>query len=389
MDLIKQLTCKNPEDYEFAASQIIDNADFQAFEKLIAQDDFLFDFIKVNVSKRLKKACNKDNYRNLSGFLKYYSSFYEDFIAETFSEYADDEFIEELLDKFCDGTDEEKAYIAKFFSLYQKVAPIPLLKEYAYSDFEPLAINSAIVLSVLNEQSSIEEALEKLNSVDEFESLKAVKFISAYGEKSLIKELFQLMKKSSISEYIASEIAYLESFLNLLKSEHKTNTLLAISKILDGLGEIIPVQQIFNFQLYEIFKELIGSDINGKNAIILLKAKHKFNQLTENDEYLYDEDKNTKNEVNDIKILLNENISDNLDNLINEELNEDSEFVYDALDLITDTESIKPLLSSKNQTIILKVLEIMKEKNILNEINKDEILKNITNEDIKSIIRAL
>ena len=62
--------------------------------------------------------------------------------------------------------------------------------------------------------------------------------------------------------------------------------------ILSGLGEIIPISSIFTFNLYEIFEKLIFSEPNSKNAVLLLYAKNKFNQLTENDEYLFDEDKN-------------------------------------------------------------------------------------------------
>ena len=57
MDLIKQLTGKNKDEYERAAAHIVDNADINAFEDLVSKDDFLFDFVKQNVSKRLQNAC--------------------------------------------------------------------------------------------------------------------------------------------------------------------------------------------------------------------------------------------------------------------------------------------------------------------------------------------
>ena len=46
MDLIKKLTGKNPSEYELIAKSLVDNADIELFEKLVKQDDFLFDFIK-------------------------------------------------------------------------------------------------------------------------------------------------------------------------------------------------------------------------------------------------------------------------------------------------------------------------------------------------------
>ena len=62
MDKIKQLTGKNQNEYEAVAKEIINNADIALFKELVSKDDFLFDFVKANVSKRLENACNKDNY---------------------------------------------------------------------------------------------------------------------------------------------------------------------------------------------------------------------------------------------------------------------------------------------------------------------------------------
>lgn len=389
MDLIKKLTSKNQKDYEQVAAHIVNEADVKTFEELVSKDDFLFDFIKQNVAKRLMNACNKDNFKNLLKFLKYYSPSYDEFIAKTLNKFGDDSTCQTMLDLLKNGTNEEKAYCAKYFCFNKNDLAIEELKTQAYSDFEPLALNCAMALSTMKERSSLENALEKLNSDDDFTVLSAVKFISAYGEKSALNNIFEVMKKSSISEYIACEIGYMESFLDLLNTEHHENTLLALNNILQGLGELIPVSNIFAFQLYEVFEKLIFSEPSPKNAIILLNAKNKFNLLTENDEYLFDEDKNTKDEVNEIKKLLNSNIDDNLDDFIKEELNENSDFVISAIELIKNPELLKPLLETKNQTVILKTLETLKNFNCLEQQDKDLALKNISNEDIKAIILAL
>lgn len=389
MDWIKKLTGKNQNDYEQAAAHIINDIDVKYFEELVSKDDFLFDFIKQNVSKRLMNACNKDNFKNLLEFTKFYSPSYDEFIAKTLAKFGDESTCQIMLDKLKNGTDEEKAYSAKYFCFNQSDLAIADLKKLAYSEFEPLALNCASALSSMNERSSIDSALEKLNSNDDFEVLSAVKFISAYGEKDALNNIFEVMKKSSISEYIACEIGYMVSFLDLLNSEYHENTLLAINNIIQGLGELVPVSNIFSFQLYEVFEKLIFSEPSPKNAIILLNAKNKFNLLTENDEYLFDEDKNTKEEVNEIKKLLNSNINDDLDNFIAEELDENSDFVISAIELIKNPELLKPLLNSQNQTIILKTLETLKSFNNLTQADKDLALQNISNEDIKSIILAL
>ena len=66
MDLIKDLTGKDPKGYEPVASRIVNAPDLNLFSKLIEKDDFLFDFIKDNVAKRIQNACNKENYLNVN-----------------------------------------------------------------------------------------------------------------------------------------------------------------------------------------------------------------------------------------------------------------------------------------------------------------------------------
>ena len=122
---------------------------------------------------------------------------------------------------------------------------------------------------------------------------------------------------------------------------------------------------------------------------VLKNAKEKFETLTENDEYLFDEDKNTKNEIFDIKKLLNNVRKKDLEIYINEELREDSPFVYTALDFATDTLAIRELLKSNNQTIILKTAEILKSLGNFDETARTVALLKVTDINIKAIIRAL
>ena len=62
---LKKLTGKNPADFEPAACSVVNNSDTKLFSELVAQEDFLFDFVKQNVAQRLEKACNESNYLNL------------------------------------------------------------------------------------------------------------------------------------------------------------------------------------------------------------------------------------------------------------------------------------------------------------------------------------
>ena len=212
MDLIKQLTGKNPAEYESAAKLLVDNSDVNLFEKLVKQEDFLFDFVKNNVAKRIKNACNKDNYLNLMNFLDYYSPSYDTVIAEVLYEFGGTELLPEMKEVFLNGSEGNKAYAVKYFSFIPEeylTDLIPLVRTTAKSEFEPLCTNSIELLSCLKDELSKQEAVENLHSNDEFKQYDAVKFLVTYQAKDTLQEIIKVMKKSTLSENIASEIPYL------------------------------------------------------------------------------------------------------------------------------------------------------------------------------------
>lgn len=400
-EYVKKLTGKNPSDFEFAAAHIINECDIKAFSALVEQSDFLFDFIKKNVEKRLLNVVTNYNYKNLLKFLTVYSADYEDFIISSLVKFADEDLTDEMLNRLENGTDDEKAYAAKYFSRVNDTLSVELLRRYCYSDFDPLAMNCAQALSAMKNEDSFNLAMEKIKSDDEFEKLSAVKFLTAYGDSRAVLAVLKAIKTSSMPENIASEVPYLKSFLELLDGELRQDSILAINYVLNGLGEILTLGQIFDFQLYDVISKLFymqESESSGKIANVLLNAKNKFNQLTENDEYIFDEDKDTKAEIYEIKNLLNsrsENFWQEQKELFALELSENSDFVFSALELVSELgvketfEKLKDLLSSSNQTLILKTVEVIKSLNMLENVNKDEILTKITDENIKTIIQSL
>ena len=387
MSLFKKLTSKNKPDYEMAASHIINSADIEVFKELVDKDDFLFDFVKNNVSNRLEKVVNSSNFRNLLKFLPYYSPSYVDFIANSLAKFSDNDLIGEILNIFENGDENEKAYCAKFFAVVKSSAGLNLLKKYATSDFEPLALNCAEALASIGDRDLYEVSLQNLSSDDEFKKLSAVKFLVAYGDKNAVPSILDTLKGSSLAENIASELPYLDNIFNILDYNSELGLYL-INLIIDGLGEVSSLSQIFDYQLYDIFECLLNN-LGSKEAVVLLNAKNKFDVLTENDEYLYDEDKNTKNEIFDIKKLLSNIDVKNLENLASEELNENSLFVLSALDFVKSEQKIVELTKSLNQTIVLKALSALKLIGKFDLIDKDEILKHITDENIKAIIIAM
>ena len=387
-DLIKKLTGKNKADYEQAAAHLVNTPDVEMFKELVAKDDFLFEFVKQNVNERLSNAVNPANYKNLFALMKVYSPSYEDFIVNSFVKYANEDLTDEMLNLLENGSDDEKIYCAKYFSKVQDPLAIDALCKNAFSDNESLNYNCALALGIFKDQQSYASALEMLKSEDEFVKLNGVKFLSAYGDISAIPFIIETMQSSSMSENIAGEIPYLQNIFSLLDSDY-TGALLVINNIINGLGEIIPLSCVFDYELFEVFERLIYRDEDSKAAVVLLNAREKFNTLTENDEYLYDEDKDTKNEILDIKKLLYDIDTKKLEQLIKAELSENSPFVYTALEFTDDIYAVRELLKANNQTLILKTAEILKKLGSLDENTKTVALLKVTDTNIKSIIRAL
>ncbi len=385
---LKKLTGKNKNDYERIAAEIVNNADTALFKELVENDGYLFDFVKQNVAQRLAAACNETNYRNLLKFFDYYSPYYDDFIVSTLARYADEDLTDEILDMFENGTTAQKTYCAKFFSYIQDPLALELLRENSYTDNESLNANCAATLGIFQDEASYNDAVRKLWSEDEFEQLSAVKFLVLYGDKKALPEILHAMKNSTMAENIAGEIPYLETIFEILDEQYEDG-LLVLNHIVNGLGEIIGLASVFDYELYDVFERIIRNSNDSKAAVVLLNAQEKFAILTENDEYLFDEDKNTKNEINDIKKLLSGINVKNLKPMILQELNESSPFVYTALDFTDDVFAIRELLKCSNQTIILKTAEVLKKLNNLDEPTKTVALLKVSDENIKSIIRAL
>ncbi len=387
-DLIKKLTGKNKNDYGQAASHLVNNADVEMFKELAAKDDFLFDFVKQNVNERLTAAVTEENYKNIFALMKVYSPSYEDFIINSLVKYANEDVTDKMLSLLENGCVEEKIYSAKYFSRIQDPLAIEALRQNAFSDNEFLNINCAIALGQFEDKESFNTALNMLKSADEFEKLSGTKFLSAYGDTSAIPAIIKSMKESSMSENIAGEIPYLMDMFQLLDNYYD-DALLVLNNIINGLGEILALSLVLDFELFEVFERLIYKSEDSKAAVVLLNSQEKFNTLTENDEYLFDEDKDTKNEVYDIKKLLSTIDTQKLEKMIYAELNEESPFVYTALDFATDLYAIRELLKSNNQTLILKTAEVLKKLNNLDENTKTVALLKVTDTNIKSIIRAL
>ena len=391
MDMLKSLTGKDLALSERVAKILVDTPDVELFKRLIKQDDFLFDFVKNNVAKRIQKVCTKDNYRNLLRFFEYYSPSYDTVIGEVLFQYGGVDIVPEIKNIFLTSSNNSKAYAAKFFTFVPKEEFNEIIDEIrkdAFSDFEPLSANAIEVLSKIDDTVSKNEAIAKLHSNDEFEQYDGVKFLVNYGAKDTLPQIIEIMKKSSLSENIAAEIPYLFSIEDILE-DNFDDGILVLCNIVNAIPEIISPSVVIDYNLFSVFENLYCNNLTSTSALLLRMAKDKFQSLTENDEYLYDCDKNTKDEVNAVAKLLSGVNINKLNSLLYEELFEESDFVFYALDYVDNIEELEALLDSKNQTLVLKVLTILKEKNALTSNHKLAALNVITSNNIKQIVEVL
>lgn len=400
--LVKDLTAKDEQKAFAAALSIINDSNTEAFQLLADKSEFLFDFVRSNVNKRLQAAINEENYKNLFSFLKIYAPDFEDTIIGSLAQYANEDLTDEMLGLLENGTQSEKTYSARYFSYIPDTISSDLLTQYALedNDNEALAFNSAKALGAMKINTAFEKAVELLDSEDEFTVLKAVKFLVAYEDKNAVDSLLRAMENSSMSENIAGEIPYLESLLTLIQTKTEL-ALLCLENIISGLGEILPLNQLFNFEMYDVLSFLISDNQQSKNpqaAVVLLSALSKFDTLANNDEYTFDEDKSIKQEVTEIFNLLKkqqEYFWNAQKKLAQQELNSAPARISGALQVICDfkikdaKDAVKQLLRSENEIVVCEALATLKKIDALEGIDKNELLSRIKDENKKALIESL
>ena len=104
-----------------------------------------------------------------------------------------------------------------------------------------------------------------------------------FKAKDTLEEIFNVMKVSSLSENIASEIPYLIPIDELVKND---DGILVLCNIVNAIPEILPVSAVIDYNLLEIFENLYNNNLTSTSALLLRLAQEKFAELTANDEYL-------------------------------------------------------------------------------------------------------
>ena len=399
--LVNDLTQKDEEKALRAAQEMINGQKKEAFQLLCKKSDYLFDFVKNNVRKRLKKAVNKDNYKNIQSFFDTYNEEYADLFIESISKFANEELSDDMYELLENGSLDQKKYASKYFYYIPDTIAQEKLEEYAFCGEIQLAVNSAQALGAMNDSVSYEKAIKKLHSDDDFEVMNAVRFLTAFGDKKAVKEILETLEKTTISENIASEIPYLMPILDMFETQETSLVLTCIDFILAGLGEILPMCQIFDFELFEVLQYLIKKaqkEPSSQVSEVLLRGLEKFSTFAGSDEYIFDESKDVKDEIKAVNKLLTLQSKDfwaQQRNLIPEELKQSKQRAISALEVIRALEineakeAVLNFISTQTdeQELVLSA-GVAKILGLINQLDSTKICEKIKDNTSKAIIMS-
>ena len=394
---IKDLTSKDENKALSAAFEMVNNSDTDLYRELVQTSEYLFQFVKDNVAKRIDKVVTKQNFKNLFNFFNIYSSDYDWVFAEIIAKYADENVKKNLKAMFETSDISEKTYIARCFEFMPEPSLTGEFLKYAFDDNEYLASACSAALGAVEDEKSCNTALDYLGSDDDFIKLKAMNFFMSYGEIPSFDKLQKALQTSKMPENIAGKIACMIPVTDII-NENTSFGLDVLNYILSGLGEILPLSDIFCFEIYNSLSMLAKyrfDDFSSQIAVILLKAKRIFGMFTENDEYTFDEDKSTKDEIKAIDKLLN-SFDKEFWNLqmseVSLELTESENRQYSALHIIRDykikdavSDIVEMIYETENQTLICEGVAALKAVDGLVYVNKDDIISLITDDNLKAI----
>lgn len=308
-----KITDKNPKIAQKAAKHIISNKDLEAWSCLADNEEHIFDFIKNKVTQYLIDEVTEENTNNLFALMNRYNSWLADVIALASSKFDSPDINDKMLQYLIGGGIDQQAYAARYFA-YVKFEPAEtVLIKHLDSENENLKVNSAEALGAQKSKNAFEILFKNLDSLDDWQKLEAAELLCALGNTEALKPILKAMTTSSMKENLASEAASLCCLADYLYTNDEELHMLileAFDHIVVGLPEILPLQNLLVYDFYECIDKLLklaeeGSSIyTSKYAQILLRARYKFDMIINNDQYTFDENKETLEELKHIHNIL-------------------------------------------------------------------------------------
>ena len=125
-NFIKNITSKDIKLSHSIIENMIKASDIEAFRTLCEKSDFIFPFLKERISSDFVKLIKEENLSAIFKFSEIYCADFEDIIVNSWVKFASEDLTDEILALFENGTIEQKAYCAKYFSRIND----PLALEY-------------------------------------------------------------------------------------------------------------------------------------------------------------------------------------------------------------------------------------------------------------------
>ena len=324
-----------------------------------------------------------------------YSFDFEDMVVKSWLKFADEDLTDRILLLFEEGSLEQKAYCAKYFSHIKDPLCLDYLKNYALSDYEPLKINCAIALSSFEEVDILEDMKKIISSsTNDFEKIEAYKFLCAYNTKDSIRTVLNSCFESPFRVNI---ITYLLDFcdFNYFVNNFELNVIAKIFNVLlEGYPEDVGLDTIEYYRIYDFISYLLNN-LNPYVNNLLAIAKADFREYLSNENYHFNLDKNTKNELREIVELLkdfNPDFSKNSE-LLNDN---DKDYFKSALKVIEEyqlgsfSDSLSDLINNiglavEKKAHIAQTLKALNKQNLIQQ----ETIDNIDNANVKVLIESL
>ncbi len=392
-----------------AAKHIIETPDLQAWKCFVENSDNIFDFIKQNIAKYFAQVINENNYKNLFELFKIHSFDWDECFIQIllrFS-YSNEELIQKMLELLEKGSEDEKAYAAKFFSFIPNEKANYYLFDAYSVNYEPLKYNAAKALGDAGDLYSYNYFTNKLSAVDDWEKIDAAQFLQWYGNKKAFQSMLNAMNESSMPEHIAGSVAMLDNIARYFNIDDKNLRDLSLDcyqHLIDSLAEIWPLSTVIDFELFDCVETLIAlindntdKQITSRYCALLLRTKYQFEVFFNNDEYKFNEDKYTLAALENILELLNEGGNDFwqkcVDYLEYELIQDNPSRIVYALEVITNLSEktfvpkIKEMLQNDYpQDVIYKLVLTLDSFNDFHGINKNVILDKVQDYNLKTLL---
>lgn len=389
-NFIKNITSKDIKLSQNTIKTLIKTANVEEYGELVEKADFIFPFLKERISRDFVKLVEEEDLKAVFEFSKIYCPDFENMIVESWAKFANEDLTDEILNIFENGTFEQKAYCAKYFSQICDTLALDLLKKYVNSDFEPLKNNAIIALSAFGDVEILNEMKEiVLKSVDDFEKFSAFNFISIYGKDEQIKFVFENAFSSPfLINIIQNVLDNIE--INHLKEILDEKTLIKIFQIIiEKYPEELSIDTSYYWNFIDYIKLIYKIDNQYSNNVLIL-TREKFREFSENDIYTFDFDKNIKAEIKNISKYL-----DSLDLKCEKFENYEDDFELSAildvikeLKLVDRADFLVSIFNNVNEEKKAQIALILKELNKIDLLDV-ELIEKIQNENIKALIKSI